>query len=154
MTVADSLAREAAERARKVGLTPEIMEAALLAKRGDRPFVVEIENRTSGESFYRVTQEGESRILYLNIGHPFYDTIYSPPGATARYRAAVELMLWTLGISELDATPADAKIYAQERRVWSEHLRVGAPILDEILDLPGLRSLEADEDVETTVEND
>jgi hypothetical protein len=146
MTARDSLMIEARDRARRVHIRPDVMAAALLAQRGDRPFVTEIEDRTSGESFFRVTQEGPTRVLYLNIGHPFYATIYDPPGATAQYRAAVEVFLWTLGISELDAPDREHDVYVQERRVWSEHLRVAAPILDELLDYPGARALEADEE--------
>lgn len=144
----DSLMVEATDRARKVGLTPDVMAAALLAQRGDRPFIVEVESTTAGQPFYRCTQEGPSRILYLNIAHPFYATIYDPPGATREYRAAVEVFLWVLGTAELDASDVDRHRYVVERLQWSRHLGVAAPILDDLLGYPDDRARAAEDDDE------
>lgn len=132
----DSLLVEATDRARRVGISPELMADALRQKRGDRPFVVEVENKTAGSSFFRVTQEGPTRVLYLNQDHPFYGTIYDPPGATRTYRAQIEIFLWVLGTAELDATDENRLIYQQERQRWSTVMGPAAKILDEMLGYP------------------
>jgi len=151
-TVPDGLMAEAADRARRVGISASLMAAALVAHRGARAFVVEIEDKTAGGSFYRVTQEGPTRVLYLNIGHPFYATIYDPPGSTAQHRAFIETFLWILGTSELDA-PEDRRVtYARERQRWSRDLATAAPLLDELLGYPderaALAAAETDDDAE------
>jgi hypothetical protein len=146
MTAApDSLMIEAHDRARRVGISADLMAVALVAARGARPYVVELESKPEG-NFFRVTQEGPSRVLYLNLSHPFYETIYDPPGATLRYRSAIEVLLWVLGTSALDATESDRAIYVQEQRMWSRFLRDAAPILDQMLglsdDRDALRAME------------
>lgn len=152
MTAApDSLMIEAHDRARRVGISADLMAVALVAARGSRPYVTEIESKPGGD-FFRVTQEGPSRVLYLNHSHPFYETIYDPPGATARYRAQVEIFLWTLGLSELDATDENRRIYQQERQRWSTVLGPAARILDEMLGFPDERAMLADADEEDEVD--
>lgn len=141
----DSLLIEATDRARRVGLSTEVMAAALLAQRGNRQFVVEVEDKTSGGPFFRVTQEGPTRVLYLNFGHPFYKTIYDPPGATAKHRAFIETFLWIIGTTALDADPEKQQTYAVEMHRWSQYLAVAAPILDDVLELQGARDMEADD---------
>jgi hypothetical protein len=141
----DSLMIEAHDRARRVGISADLMAVALVAARGSRPYVTEIETKPGGD-FFRVTQEGPSRVLYLNHSHPFYETIYDPPGSTLSYRSAIEVFLWVLGTSALDATESDRAIYVQEQRMWSHFLRQAAPILDELLGYPDERAaLAADE---------
>lgn len=122
----DSLAAEARERAAKARIAPDLMETALLAARAGRPYVVELEDKTAG-SFYRVTQEGPTRVLYINTAHPFFTQVYMAPGSTVRYRAGLELLLWVLGTAELDADAAGRAAYVIERHAWSQAL---APALE------------------------
>jgi hypothetical protein len=132
MPHADSLHQEAADRARKVGISPELMEAALRAERGGRPYVVELEDKGYG-SFYRITVEGPSRILYINTGHPFFTEMYMGEGTTPAARDSLEVFLWCLGLSELEASEADQVTYAQERHRWSQELAIALPLLSRIL---------------------
>jgi hypothetical protein len=116
-----NLMGEARRRAQKVHIDPQIMRDALLAQRRGRPFVVELE-AAGGATFYRCVDEGESRILYLNIGHSFFTDVYMGPGSTPEFRAGMEVFLWVLGNAEADADPVVAKRYAQERAEWSRRL--------------------------------
>lgn len=127
----DSLRQEARARAARARVSPELMEAALLAQRAGRPYVVEQEDAGHG-LFFRCTEEGPSRVLYINTGHPFFTQVYAAPGATDRFRAGLELLLWTLGTAELDASEADQHVYAIERGAWSRALRPALEALAEI----------------------
>lgn len=146
MTTNDSLLAEATCRARQAHISPEAMADAMRAHRNDRPFVTELEATTAGGAFFRVTQEGPSRVLYLNLDHPFYSTIYDPPGATAQYRSALEILLWVIGIEALEATGERRTTYLREFHGWSQRLNVAAPILDELLGYPDERDRLANEE--------
>jgi hypothetical protein len=128
---ADSLHQEAIRRAQKVGISPELMELALRAQRGDRPYVVELEDN-GHTSFYRITIEGPSRILYINTGHPFFTEMYMGEGSTQAFRDGLEVFLWCLGLAELEASEADQVTYAQERHRWSQELAIALPLLTQI----------------------
>jgi len=133
VTARDSLRQEAMARAAKARISPEIMEQALLTERQGRPYIVELENET-GRPFYRCTQEGPSRILYINIAHPFFTDMYASDASTPRFRDALELFLWILGTSELDAADDAGRLtYERERHQWSQHLAAALPALSKIM---------------------
>lgn len=142
-TPTDSLYQEARERAKKVNVAPDLMALAIRGERKDRPYVVEFESKVAGP-FFRVTQEGPSKVLYINMDHPFFLDTYMAPGSTVRYRDALEVFLWTLGLCELEAPDERTRLfYLQERQGWSERLRVAVPILAELMDHAGAREMEA-----------
>jgi len=134
MTARDSLRQEAMNRAAAARISPAIMEQALLTERQGRPYIVELENET-GRSFYRCTQEGPSRILYINIAHPFFTEVYAADASTRGFRDALELFLWILGTSELDASDSDRLIYEQERYQWSQKLALVLPKLAALMEV-------------------
>ena len=79
---------EAIRRGRKVGIDPGIMRLAIEAQRRGRPFVVETEDVQGDVHFYRCQQEGSSRVLYLNVAHPFFSEVYMAAGSTGRSPSA------------------------------------------------------------------
>jgi hypothetical protein len=87
------------------------------------PYRVEFE-RMPGAPFYRVEQIGGMQVLYINRAHRFFGDIYAAPDSTRRVRAALEVLLFSLGDCELDAqgNPDRAMFYAVERQAWSETL--------------------------------
>lgn len=120
----DSLRQEAHERAKQARISVELMEEALLKERAGRPYIVEFEDKTEGPAF-RVTQEGPSRILYINLDHPFFIEFYAHEQTTAAERAAIELFCWTLGIGALEADTEELRLfYAREGNVWHRQWRV------------------------------
>lgn len=119
-----NLDKEAKKRAAKSGLKPDVVERDLTAEREGTAHVVDTEDLPGGP-FYRCVQEGATRVLYLNISHPFYRDLYNGPGATPRLRAGLEVLLWTLGNAEVDADPDSdrRRFYARERAsVWTPRL--------------------------------
>jgi hypothetical protein len=137
----DQLTQEAQDRAKKVGISTEHMREALLAERAGKPYIVELEHKFGG-SFYRCTQEGPSRILYLNVEHPFFVNCYMAPGSNAEFRTGVEVLLWTLGTAELDADEDKKKLYVQERVIWSRYLANALPELAKLMDFDSARDEE------------
>lgn len=138
----DNLEKEAKKRAGKAGVKPDAVERELVAEREGRTHQVETEDMP-GAPFMRCVQEGGTRVLYLNVAHPFYTELYAGPGATPRLRAGLEVLLWTLGNAEVDAEPESdrRKFYGRERgSVWS-------PLLADALEvLKGVAVMEAEAD--------
>jgi hypothetical protein len=125
---------EADKRARKSGLKPEAVERELVAAREGVTHLVELEDMP-GAPFYRCVQEGGTRVLYLNVAHPFYIELYAGPGATPRLRAGLEVVLLTLGDAEVDADPgSDRRMFYERERgsVWSPGLADALTVLKNI----------------------
>lgn len=119
-----NLDRESEKRAGKSGLSSAAVEQELIAGREGITNTVETEEMP-GAPFFRCVQEGGTRVLYLNVAHPFYTDLYRGPGASPRLRAGLEVLLWTLGNAEVDADPDSdrRRFYARERAsVWTPHL--------------------------------
>lgn len=120
----ENLAGEARKRASKSGLSSEAVERDLVAEREGKTSMVETEDMP-GAPFFRCVQEGGTRVLYLNVAHPFYRDLYQGPGATPRLRAGLEVLLWTLGNAEVEADPDSERRHFYERErasVWTPHL--------------------------------
>lgn len=119
-----SLKREAHRRARLSGVSVELIEREMVEQQRGVDRAMENEDRVGG-AFYRCEQRGGQRVLTLNAAHPFFLELYADPGTTARQRAAIELLLWTLGEAEVEAEPGSAlqRWYLQERATaWSPNL--------------------------------
>lgn len=119
-----NLSQAAKQRAGKSGLKSDVVERELVAGREGVTHAVEIEDMP-GAPFFRCVQEGGTRVLYLNIAHPFYTELYQGPGGSPRLRAGLEVLLWTLGNAEADAEPESDRrqFYERERAsVWTPHL--------------------------------
>jgi hypothetical protein len=130
----ENLDKAAQKRADKAGLPPEVVEREIVAGREGVSRLVEVED-LPGAPFFRVVQEGGTRVLYLNVAHPFYTELYAGPSATPRLRAGLEILLWTLGSAEVDADPdSDRRLfYVRERSsVWSPNLADALTMLTQI----------------------
>lgn len=120
----NNLDQEAERRTGKSGLSSAAVEQELVAGREGITNIVETEEMP-GAPFFRCVQEGGTRVLYLNVAHPFYTDLYRGPGASPRLRAGLEVLLWTLGNAEVDADPDSdrRRFYGRERAsVWTPHL--------------------------------
>lgn len=120
----ENLRNEARRRAKQSGVREETVWRELEAQAEGDKHTVETED-LPGAPFYRCQQRGGQRVLLLNVAHPFYTDLYAAPGVTVRQRAALEILLWTLGESEVDGDPDSdrRKFYERERpSVWSPYL--------------------------------
>jgi hypothetical protein len=120
-----NLKEEARRRAEKAGVSPETVEAELIAKEQESSHAVETED-LPGAPFFRCEQRGGQRVLLLNVAHPFYTDLYAGPTSDARLRAGLEILLWALGETEVDADPESdrRRFYEAERpQAWSPYLK-------------------------------
>ena len=115
---------EAQRRARDKGLPVDEVRTDLLAEIEGRPYKVR-EERTEGGPFYRPEQLGGQFVLWLNTAHRFYADVYAGAESTPHLRAALELLLFTLGEAELDSDGDRRLFYQTERQsVWPSRLSV------------------------------
>jgi hypothetical protein len=138
---------EARRRAEEAGVSPETVEAELLAKEQEASRAVELED-LPGAPFFRCEQRGGQRVLLLNKAHPFFTDLYAGPTSDARLRAGLEILLWALGEAEIDAEPeSDPRRFyeAQREQVWSPYLK------DALISLRQIETIDDDhEDPEVT----
>jgi hypothetical protein len=124
----EALEREAARRAKEKGTTPEKAKEELEAEVAEKPYVVIFE-ADRGE-FYRVERVGGQRRLCINTNHRFYTDVYNHPATTARMKTALELMLFVLGLCELDSEEDREIFYRMERGEWTRRLETYLQLLD------------------------
>jgi len=120
-----NLKEEARRRAEEAGISPEAVEAELVAKEQESSRAVETED-LPGAPFFRCEQRGGQRVLLINRAHPFYTDLYAGPSSDARLRAGLEILLWALGETEVDADPTSdrRRFYESERpQAWSPYLK-------------------------------
>lgn len=130
----NNLNQQANKRAGKAGLKPEAVERELVAEREGVDHLLDTEEMP-GAPFFRCVQEGGTRMLYLNVAHPFYTEVYAGAGSSPRLRAGLEVLLWTLGNAEVDAEPESDRrqFYERERSsVWTPWLADALKVLKTI----------------------
>jgi hypothetical protein len=128
---AKNLEDEASRRAKESGVSEDKVKEDLAAKQAENPRAVETED-LPGAPFFRCLQRGGQRVLLINKEHPFYSDVYAGPGSSLALRAALELVLWTLGDAEVDADPESERrtFYETERQqVWSPSLKASLTAL-------------------------
>ena len=134
-----NLEDEARRRAAEANIPPELVKDQLVAQQAGQKRAVEDE-KLPGAPFFRCVQRGGQMVLLLNVEHPFYTDLYAAPNSTVKQRAALELLLWTLGEAELDQEPGSElrSFYETQRQlVWSPNLKIA---------LDALRAVEATDD--------
>jgi hypothetical protein len=123
--------REVERRARQAGVEPEKVEPELRSEVEGFPYKVKTE-AMPGAPFFRMVQMGGQKVLYLNTDHRFYTDIYAGPSSNPGARAAMEVLLFVIGDSELDSGGERRLFYQTERAEWSTRLNVALDLLSEI----------------------
>jgi len=96
----------------------------------NHPYKVEFATHPAAP-FYRVIQRGGMKVLEINMSHRFYEDVYASASANKFVRAALEVLLFSLGEAELDALGNQDKtnFYHVEKIAWSERLEVALDVL-------------------------
>jgi histidine kinase/DNA gyrase B/HSP90-like ATPase len=128
-----SLDKEIRRRADEAKVQPGTIEEAVREEIRTRPYRVEREASPEGP-FYRVDQRGGQVVVIINSAHRFFTDLYGSPSATPELRAGLEVLLFVLGMAELDASSDYELFYKQERRTWSERLEIALTKLGEVQD--------------------
>jgi hypothetical protein len=86
-----------------------------------KPYKVAHEN-VPGSSFFRVEQLGGTAVLFLNSAHRFYTQLYAGADSTAAVRAALEVLLFSIGDCINEAPDQTRAMYDLEVPEWSRKL--------------------------------
>lgn len=129
---AEALEQEVSRRSRESGVEPETIRKRLVAETTARPFRVE-ERSNPGGPFYSIEQRGSQKVLIINTAHRFFTDVYAADDATPRLQSALEVVLFVIGDSELDASGDRELFYKTERAHWSMHLETVLARLDDIV---------------------
>jgi Histidine kinase-, DNA gyrase B-, and HSP90-like ATPase len=115
----------------------------------DRPFRVEYQAIEEGP-FYLPKRLGQQRQLIINTAHPFYEKVFNQ---APEVRAGLEVLLFVLAESEMEANEEASRFYKAERNRWSERLRNALDSLtsdESVLDAANAASEQADMEVSMT----
>jgi hypothetical protein len=140
--------REAERRAKESGVPREQVEKQLEAETKENPYRVKTESH-KGAPFFRVEQLGPQKVLYLNTAHRFYKDVYASPDSGPRMRSALEVVLFAIGVAEIDAQGERLTFYETERNVWSTRLNTALAQLENI-DSPQEERDDEDQVADTT----
>lgn len=118
------------------GVSRSEAEQVIESVEKERPFRVEVDSVPEGP-FYRVELRGGQLVLLINSAHRFYTDVYAAAKGVegARIRQALEVLLFVLGKSEIDATGNLELFYQSERQEWSRRLNVALAKLGVVIDL-------------------
>jgi hypothetical protein len=117
----EQIKKQAAKRAVETGQTQQAAEEQLRLELGGRPYKV-VHDNVPGGSFFRVEQVGGQLQLFVNAAHRFFTHIYTAPGSTAQSRAALEVLLFSIGECIADAPDQVRAIYDLEVPEWSKRV--------------------------------
>ncbi len=112
-------------KTRESGRPEEEVRTEAEADAAKHPYKVEFADHP-GAPFYQVTQRGGMKVLEINRSHRFFSDVYAASGADKLMRASLEVLLFSIGESELDALGNQDKtsFYLVEKNAWSERLAV------------------------------
>jgi len=114
----ERLQRDAEERSKNSGRSPDEERQQMLLELEGRDFLVKIES-VPGGNFFRADFLGTVKVLYINRAHRFYQDVYDGPKSSPEVRAALEVLLLAIGDSILDAPEETARVYKVELPQWS-----------------------------------
>jgi hypothetical protein len=110
------------------GVPREASQSASRTRPALSPYQVRIEHAAKGP-FFRIEEAGDVRILHLNSAHRFYDQIYDAPASNAEFRAAMEVLLFSLGDVILDCD-GESDGFGQAHVIsWSARLEAALSML-------------------------
>lgn len=115
------LEQEAAKRAAEAGTTPAEAQREIEAELGGKPYKV-AKRSIPGGSFFEVEQIGGTKVLWLNTASRFFQEVHSGPNSTPAVRAALEILLFSIGDRVLDGREELKAFYAHEIPEWSRKL--------------------------------
>ncbi|WP_418152429.1 ATP-binding protein [Litorimonas sp. RW-G-Af-16] len=89
----------------------------------EHPYKVKFEDMP-GAPFFRIELLGALHVLYINRKHRFFGELYSSENLTQFHRGALEVLLFTFGIGELDAIGNTDRttFFTAEKNGWSDRL--------------------------------
>lgn len=143
----EGLEKESARRAGETGQSKDAAQRDLLLELADRSYKVAFDS-AQGAPFFRFEQIGGAKVLFINKASRFFQEVHSGPGSTPEVRAALELLLFSIGDRMLETHGTQRDWYQYEVGEWSRKLEVALGQLKEQLGGSKDDEIEADGDSE------
>ena len=115
------LEQEAEKRAAETGATTEQAQREIEAELGGKPYKV-AKRSIPGGAFFEVEQIGGTKVLWLNTASRFFQEVHSGASSTPAVRAALEILLFSIGDRVLEGRDELRAFYAHEVPEWSRKL--------------------------------
>lgn len=115
------LEQEAAKRAAETGTSQAEAQREIEAELAGKLYKVG-KRSIPGGVFFEVEQWGGTKMLWLNTATRFFKEVHSGPTSTPAVRAALEILLFSIGDRMLDGRDELKAIYASEIPEWSRKL--------------------------------
>jgi hypothetical protein len=115
------LAQEAEKRAAGTGSTPEQAQREIETELAGKPYKV-AKRSIPGGAFFEVEQIGGTKVLWLNTATRFFQEVHSGAASTPAVRAALEILLFSIGDRALEGRDEVKAFYAYEIPEWSRKL--------------------------------
>jgi len=99
-----------------------------------------------GGTFFEVEQLGATKVLWLNQASRFFKDVYAGPQSSPSVRAALEILLFSIGDRMLEGSEALKAMYAHEVPEWSKKMEFAlAHLADALAGSPGEEEGEMEE---------
>jgi len=115
------LEQEAEKRAAEKGTSADQAQHEIEAELGGKPYKV-AKRSIPGGTFFEVEQIGGTKVLWLNTAARFFQEVHSGPASTPAVRAALEILLFSIGDRVLDGRDDLKAFYAHEIPEWSRKM--------------------------------
>lgn len=115
------LEQEAQKRAAETGTSLEQAQREIEAELAGKPYKV-AKRSIPGGAFFEVEQIGGTKVLWLNTASRFFQEVHSGPSSTPAVRAALEVLLFSIGDRALEGREEVKAFYAHEIPEWSRKL--------------------------------
>lgn len=119
----EGLEREASRRANETGQDKAAAQRELELEVKDRGYKVAFDNAPGGP-FFRMEQIGGAKVLFINKATRFFQEVHSGPRSSPDVRAALELLLFSIGDRMLEAKETQRDWYHFEIGEWSRKMEV------------------------------
>ena len=115
------LEQEAEKRAHETGRTQEQARREIEAELGGKLYKV-AQRSLPGGAFFEVEQIGGTKVLWLNTATRFFQEVYAGRDSSPAVRAALEVLLCSIGDRKLEGRDDLQAFYSHEIPEWSKKL--------------------------------
>lgn len=115
------LQQEIEKRVSETGKTPEDAKREIEAELGNAIYKVAYRSIPGG-SFFDLEQVGGTKVLFLNTSTKFFQEVHSGPTSTPEVRAALEVLLFSVGDRMIEGREELQAFYRHEIPEWSRKM--------------------------------
>lgn len=133
----DRLRKKAESIAAETGKAVEQVEREIEAELAGKCYKVSL-RAVPGGTFFEVEQLGATKVLWLNQASRFFKDVYAGAQSSPAVRAALEILLFSIGDRMLEGSDQLRAMYAHEVPEWSKKMEFAlAHLADALATAPG-----------------